>query len=85
MGTDLPPILHAVDLAELLDFSSERAAAEWVRKSRVPVVRVAGRVLVRTAALLAWLEAHEEEPESEEEIAARVKRVAEALTPRRRR
>ena len=62
------PVLLAGDVAGLLGLPSERAGREFVARHGVPHCRLGGRIYVRLAALLAFLEAHETRARTDEEV-----------------
>jgi len=76
-----PPVLVCGDLALLLDLPSERAAREFVARHGVPHCRLGGRIYVRLTALLAFLEAHETQVRTGEQIREEVAEDLLGLAP----
>ena len=60
MRDDRSPFLLPCHLADLLGFSSERAARDWIHRERVPFVRVGRHVGVLRDSLLEFLKTREE-------------------------
>ncbi len=74
-------MLLAGDLAAVLGLPSERSAREFVARHGVPCCRLGGRIYVRLAALLAFLEAHETTTRTDEEIRAEAAEDLLGLAP----
>jgi hypothetical protein len=80
-GQPFRPLLLAGDLAAVLGLPSERAAREFVARHGVPHCRLGGRIYVRLAALLAFLEAHETMALTDAEIRAEAAEDLDRLAP----
>jgi hypothetical protein len=80
-GQPFRPVLLAGDLAAILGLPSERSAREFVARHGIPCCRLGGRLYVRLAALLAFLEAHETRARTDEEIRAEAAGELDRLAP----
>ncbi len=80
-GQPVRPVLLAGDLAAILGLPSERSAREFVARHGVPCCRLGGRIYVRLAALLVFLEAHETTTRTDEEIREEVAEDLLGLAP----
>ncbi len=85
----LPLVLLSRDLQLALDLPSERAAREFVARHGVRHCRIGGRIYVRLAALLAFLEDHETvaptEAEAREKATEDLRGIAPSLHERQTR
>ena len=85
----LPLVLWSSDLSLILGLPSERAGRDFIRTHGIPHCRLGGRIYVRLAALLAFLEAHETvvptEAESKEKAAEDLRGTAPSLHERQTR
>lgn len=77
----LPPVLLPDDIAVVLDLPSERAARELIVRHGVPHIRLGGRIYVRAAALLAFLEGREQVAPTEEAAKAKAEEDLRAIAP----
>ncbi len=76
-----PLILLTGDIARIFELPSERAGREFVARHGVPHCRLGGRIYVRLAALLVFLEAHEKQVRTEEEVREEVAEDLLGLAP----
>ncbi len=85
----LPPVLWSSDLSLILGLPSERAGRDFIRTHGVPHCRLGGRIYVRLAALLAFLEDHETvvptEAEAREKATEDLRGIAPSLHQRQTR